>query len=80
VLDGIPLTDNRSPGFGPEIEVDPSTPRAFPRNTAERWAVVEINTLTDSKDGLHGQVVLSGGSFDTAGALPKFNTPGAKIS
>ena len=31
--------------------------------------VVEVNTARDSRQGLHGQVVLSGGSFDTAGAF-----------
>jgi hypothetical protein len=31
--------------------------------------VVEINTLQDSQAGFHGQVVLSGGSFDSAGAF-----------
>ena len=31
--------------------------------------VVEVNTLEDSKAGFHGQVVLSGGSFDSAGAF-----------
>ena len=30
--------------------------------------VVEVNTLQDSQPGFHGQVVLSGGSFDSAGA------------
>src|ERR1035438_1970613 len=30
--------------------------------------VVEVNTTRDSREGFHGQVVLSGGSFDTAGA------------
>ncbi len=30
--------------------------------------VIEVNTLQDSQPGFHGQVVLSGGSFDTAGA------------
>ena len=38
----------------------------------ERWAgVIEVNTLQDSQAGFHGQVVLSGGSFDTAGAFAK---------
>jgi hypothetical protein len=31
--------------------------------------VVELNTLQDSQPGFHGQVVLSGGSFDSAGAF-----------
>ena len=30
--------------------------------------VVEVNTVQDSQHGFHGQAVLSGGSFDSAGA------------
>jgi hypothetical protein len=33
--------------------------------------VVEVNTLQDAQAGLHGEAVLSGGSFDTAGAFVK---------
>src|SRR5258708_8736220 len=31
--------------------------------------IIEVNTLRDAHPGLHGQAVLSGGSFDTAGAF-----------
>ena len=33
--------------------------------------VVEVNTVQDAQPGLHGELVLSGGSFDTAGAFAK---------
>ncbi|MGA7753003.1 MAG: TonB-dependent receptor [Candidatus Sulfotelmatobacter sp.] len=75
VVDGIPLTDNRSPSFGPEIEADDvdsmniytaGIPAEFGRKMG---GVIEVNTLKDTKQGLHGQAVLSGGSFDTAGAF-----------
>ena len=75
VVDGIPLTDNRSPSFGPEIEADDvqsmsiytaGIPAEYGRKMG---GVVEVNTLQDSQPGFHGQVVLSGGSFDTAGAF-----------
>ena len=33
--------------------------------------VVEVNTLQDSQPGFHGQVALSGGSFDSDGAFGK---------
>jgi outer membrane cobalamin receptor len=75
VVDGIPLTDNRSPGFGPEIEADDIQSMSiytanFPAEYGRKMGgVVEVNTARDSRDGLHGQVVLSGGSFDTAGAF-----------
>src|ERR1022692_2592395 len=75
VVDGIPLTDNRSPSFGPEIEADDvdsltiytaGIPAEYGRKMG---GVIEVNTLRDSQPGLHGQVVLAGGSFDTAGAF-----------
>src|SRR3984893_8183410 len=75
VVDGIPLTDNRSPSFGPEIEADDvqsmsiytaGIPAEYGRKLG---GVVEVNTLQDSQPGLHGRFVLSGGSFNTAGAF-----------
>jgi hypothetical protein len=75
VVDGIPLTDNRTPSFGPEIEADDvqslsvytgGIPAEYGRKMG---GVVEVNTMADSQSGFHGQVVLSGGSFDTAGAF-----------
>ena len=75
VVDGIPLTDNRSPSFGPQIEADDvqsisiytaGIPAEYGRKLG---GVVEVNTLQDSQSGFHGQVGLSGGSFDSAGAF-----------
>ncbi|MGH9690113.1 MAG: TonB-dependent receptor [Candidatus Acidiferrales bacterium] len=75
VVDGIPLTDNRSTSFGPEIEADDvqsmsiytaGIPAEYGRKMG---GVIEINTLQDSQAGFHGQAVLSGGSFDSAGAF-----------
>jgi hypothetical protein len=74
VVDGIPLTDNRSPSFGPAIDADDvqslsiytaGIPAEYGRKMG---GVVEVNTLQDSQPGFHGQIVLSGGSFDSAGA------------
>jgi len=75
VVDGIPLTDNRSPSFGPVIEADNVQSLAvytagFPAEYGRKMGgVVEVNTLQDSQPGFHGQVALSGGSFDSAGAF-----------
>jgi hypothetical protein len=77
VVDGIPLTDNRSPSFGPPMDADDlqslsiytaGIPAEYGRKMG---GVVEVNTLQDSQAGLHGQVVLSGGSFDSAGAAAR---------
>jgi TonB-dependent Receptor Plug Domain len=92
VVDGIPLTDNRSPSFGPAIDADDvqslsiytaGIPAEYGRKMG---GVVEVNTLHDPQPGLHGQLVLSGGSFDTAGAAAQVqygwgkNTLGASAS
>lgn len=77
VVDGIPLTDNRSPSFGPEIEADDvesmsiftaGIPAEYGRKMG---GVVELNTLQDVQPGFRGQVVFSGGSFDSGGAFLK---------
>lgn len=73
VVDGIPLMDNRSPGSGPEIEADNLSSvgiytATFPAEYGRQLGgVVELNTARDTREGFHGEVVLSGGSFDTAG-------------
>jgi hypothetical protein len=77
VVDGIPLTDNRSPSFGPELEADDvdsisiytaGIPAEYGRKMG---GVVELNTTQDTTPGFHGEAVLSGGSYDTAGAFFK---------
>ncbi len=73
VVDGIPLTDNRSPSFGPEIGADDVESlkiytAGFPAEFGRKMGgVVEVNTFKAAQPGLHGQFALSGGSFDTAG-------------
>ena len=65
VVDGIPLTDNRSPSFGPEIEADDvdsltvytaGIPAEYGRSLG---GIIEVNTLRDRMSGLHGQAVVS---------------------
>ncbi len=75
VVDGIPLTDNRSPSFGPEIEAEDvqslsiytaGIPAEYGRKMG---GVVEVNTVQDSQPGFHGDVALAGGSFATGSAF-----------
>lgn len=77
VVDGIPLTDNRSPSFGPEIEADDiqslslytaGIPAEYGRKMG---GVIEANTVEDAQPGLHGEVALAGGSFDTGSAFAR---------
>jgi outer membrane cobalamin receptor len=72
VVDGIPLQDNRSPSFGPEIEADDISSLSiftggFPAEYGRKMGgVIEANTTHDLGDGFHGKVVLGGGSYDSA--------------
>ena len=77
VVDGIPLTDNRSPSFGPEIEADDvqslsiytaGIPAEYGRKMG---GVIEVNTVQETQPGFHGQFALAGGSFDTGSAFGK---------
>jgi hypothetical protein len=74
VVDGVPLTDNRSPGFGTEIEADDvqslsiytaNIPAEYGRKLG---GVIEVVTAKDPRLGFHGKAVLAGGSFATGSA------------
>ncbi len=74
VLDGIPLTDNRSPGSGPPMNAEDvesldiytaGIPAEFGRKMG---GVIDVASSREEQEGLHGRAVLSGGSFATAGA------------
>jgi hypothetical protein len=66
VVDGIPLNDNRSPGFGPAIDADDAQSLSIytagiPAEYGRKMGgVVEVNTLENPQPGFHGQLVLSG--------------------
>jgi hypothetical protein len=73
IVNGVPLTDNRSPSFGPEIEADgvqslgiytAGIPAEYGRKMG---GVIEVNTIRDAQSGLHGQIVLAGGSLASVG-------------
>ena len=72
VVDGIPLIDNRSPSFGPEIEADDLDglsiyTAGYPAEYGRKMGgVVELDTRRQTDAGAHGQLVLSGGSYDSA--------------
>jgi len=72
VVDGIPLTDNRSPSFGSDIEAnDVQSLSIFTANFPAEYGrkmggVVEISTLKDSRPGWHGKVVATAGSFESS--------------
>ena len=73
VVNGVPMTDNRSPSFAPEIEADDVQSMnvltaGYPAEYGRKLGgVIEVNTARDSRQGWHGKLAASGGSFDTAG-------------
>ena len=92
VVDGISLTDNRSPGLGTEIEADDLDSiriytAGYPAEYGRKMGgVVELTTRRETNPGLHGDFVFSGGSYDTASGYGQLqnvwgkNTVGASVS
>jgi outer membrane cobalamin receptor len=73
VVDGLPLTDNRSPSFAPEIDADSVQSMGiltggFPAEYGRKLGgIIEVVTAEDANLGFHGTVSASGGSFGTLG-------------
>ena len=73
VVDGIPLTDNRSPSFGPEVEAgDVESLEIYTAGIPAEYGrkmggVIEVNTLKSAVPGFHGQLTLFGGTYATGG-------------
>ncbi|MGA7412818.1 MAG: TonB-dependent receptor, partial [Bryobacteraceae bacterium] len=70
VIDGIPMTENRSSAyvadFDPAVVQEMSeTVAGFPAEYGRKMGgVIEVQTARDSRPGFHGTAVLGGGSFD----------------
>jgi hypothetical protein len=73
VVDGIPLTDNRSPSFGPEVQADDAESlkiytAGIPAEYGRKMGgIVEVNTLKNEDPGFQGQLTLLGGTYATGG-------------
>jgi hypothetical protein len=74
VVDGLPLTQNRSPAFAPPFESgDVDSMRVMTAGFAAEYGrklggVVEITSPKNGPDGLHGEFDAEGGSFSTGSA------------
>lgn len=87
VIDGIPLRDNRSPAFAQSLgaeEFDSIAIRTggYPAEFGGKLGgVVEINTVRDTRQGLHGSATVQGGSFATGSgfATAQFGLGGFRI-
>ena len=84
VVDGIPLTDNRSPSFGPEIEADDVESLdiympAFLRNLAGRRAAWLNSILSRTKiRDITGSSLFSAAPMTRLGSIPRTNTHGIR--
>jgi outer membrane cobalamin receptor len=71
VIDGLPVTDNRSPSFAPELDANDVHAMSiitggFPAEYGRKLGgVIEVVTAGDFRQGLHGSAVASAGSFGT---------------
>jgi hypothetical protein len=71
VVDGLPITDNRSPSFAPGIDADDVHAMSiltggYPAEYGRKLGgVIEVVTSGEACHGLHGSLVASGGSFGT---------------
>src|ERR1700684_4560410 len=70
VVDGIPLTDNRSPSFGPEAAEADDIPSlkiytaGIPAEYGRKMGgIVEVNKVRSELPGVHGQLTLFGGRY-----------------
>ncbi len=72
VVDGVPLTDNRSAAYAADFDVDDVQELSvmtagYPAEYGRKLGgVIEVETARDPRQGFHGKTVASGGSFDTA--------------
>jgi len=71
VVDGLPLTQNRSPAFAPsfdagEVESLRVLTASFPAEYGRKLGgIVEVTTKKDAQAGWHGRVDAGGGRFST---------------
>ncbi len=80
VVDGLPITDNRSPAFAPELDADDVHAMTiltggYPAEYGRKLGgVVEVVTAANLQQGLHGTAVASAGSFAsvTGGATAQY--------
>ena len=69
VIDGLPVTDNRSPAFAPELDADDVHSMTiltggYPAEYGRKLGgVIEVVTAANPRQGLHGNASASAGSF-----------------
>ena len=75
VVDGIPMDENRSPGFAPDLPTGEVSQMAvltgnYPAEYGRKLGgIIEVVTASDSRPGFHGDAEAGGGSFGSASGL-----------
>lgn len=88
VVDGLPLTDNRSPAFASEIDADDvhamtMLTGGYPAEYGRKLGgVIEVVTAGSARRGFHGSLGAAAGSFDTKSgdAIGEYGWPRATLS
>src|SRR5215467_4576749 len=79
IVNGVPLTQNRSPAFAPSLDADnvesmrvltADYPAEYGRKLG---GVIEVTTEKDVPSGLHGRMEVVGGSFGTTNGSAGFS-------
>jgi TonB-dependent receptor-like protein len=71
VIDGLPITDNRSPSFAPEVSADDVHAMSiltggYPAEYGRKLGgVIEVMTAGEARRGLRSSIVATAGSFGT---------------
>jgi outer membrane cobalamin receptor len=71
VVNGVPITENRSPAFAPSLDADDvESMRVLTANYPAEYGrklggIIEVTTEKDVPSGLHGRIDAGGGSFST---------------
>jgi outer membrane cobalamin receptor len=88
VVDGLPLTDNRSPAFASEIDADDVHSMTiltggYPAEYGRKLGgVIEVVTAGTARRGFHGSLGAAAGSFDTKSgdAIGEYGWPRTTLS
>lgn len=86
VVNGLPLTDNRSPAFAPGLESSEIGTMAiltagYPAEYGRKLGgVIEVTSPSTSNPGWHGDASLNGGSFGSVDGAASIGHSGTKTS
>lgn len=84
VIDGLPITENRSPAFAAPLDADDAgSMRVLTANYPAEYGrklggIIEVTTEKNVPAGFHGEVDVDGGSFGTAAGFSRVGYSGGK--